>query len=150
MMNKMILIVEDDMDMIYIHRKIVQNLGFDSIVAINGQEAVEKAFKHRPDLILMDIMMPKMDGLQATSLIRENPKTRSTPILALTAMNSRKYMEKCIENGCDDYLSKPFPLDQLRYSILKLLVKDSRTYDSLMDGSSPYLESSMTYHNLPG
>lgn len=148
-MNKMVLIVEDDLDMIYIHRKIVQNLGHDSIVAVNGQEAVDKAFKKLPDLILMDIMMPKMTGLQATLTIRENPKTCSIPILALTAMSSRKYMEKCLEIGCDDYLSKPFSLDQLHFLIVKLLDRHSSSHDALLDGSSPYYESSMSYQNLP-
>ncbi len=107
-MKKKILIVEDNLDLIYVLRSQVQNLGYNSILAVNGKEAVDMAAIQQPDLILMDIMMPVMNGLQATRLIRENPKTRSIPILAVTALSSRKDKEKCLRSGCDDYLSKPF------------------------------------------
>ena len=79
------------------------------------------AATQQPDLILMDIMMPVMDGLEATRLIRENPKTTSIPIIAVTAMSSITDKEKCLEAGCSDYMSKPFTPSQLAAHIEKLL-----------------------------
>ncbi len=107
-MKKKILIVDDDLDMIDLLQSQVKALGYDSIVAGNGKQAVDMATSQLPHLILMDIMLPVRDGLEATRQIRQNPKTRSIPILAVTALSSRRDKEKCLKSGCDDYLSKPF------------------------------------------
>jgi two-component system cell cycle response regulator len=120
-MRKKILIVEDIPALIHILELEVQRLGYETILANNGEEAVEMALAQLPNLIMMDIMMPEMDGLEAARLIRENPKTRSIPIIAVTALSSRKDKEKCLESGCDDYLSKPFTASQLSSSITELL-----------------------------
>jgi len=120
-MRKKILIVEDIPGLIHILELEVQRLGYETILANNGQEAVEMAIAQLPNLIMMDIMMPEMDGLEAARLIHENPKTRSIPIIAVTALSSRKDKEKCLESGCDDYLSKPFTASQLSSSITALL-----------------------------
>jgi len=82
---------------------------------------VESAIAQLPNLIMMDIMMPEMDGLEAARRIRENPHTRAIPIIAVTALSSRKDKKKCLESGCDDYLSKPFTASQLSSSITELL-----------------------------
>jgi len=123
-MNKKILIVEDNLDVIYILRRQVANLGYDTLVATNGREAVEMAATHLPDLILMDIMLPEMNGLEATRLIRGNPKTNSIPILAATARVTMKDRDECLQNGCDDYMPKPFTPAQLASNIEKLLNKN--------------------------
>ena len=123
-MNKKILIVEDNLDVIYILRRQVANLGYDTLLATNGREAVEMAATHLPDLILMDIMLPEMDGLEATRLIRGNPKTNSIPILAATARVTMKDRQECLQNGCDDYIPKPFTPTQLASTIEKLLNKN--------------------------
>ena len=120
-MKKKILIVEDDLDMIDLLQSQVEALGYDSIVADNGKQAVDMATSQLPHLILMDIMLPVMDGLDATRQIRQNPKTSSIPILAVTAMTTLKDEEDCFQSGCDDYLSKPFTLAQLCYRIERLL-----------------------------
>ena len=120
-MRKKILIVEDIPGLIHILQLEVQRLGYETILASSGEEAVEMAAAQMPNLIMMDIMMPEMNGLQAVQLIRENPKTRSIPIIAVTALSSRKDKEKCLQSGCDDYLSKPFTASQLSSSIMKLL-----------------------------
>ena len=119
--KKRILIVEDNLDLTYILLRLVENAGYDSILAVNGQEAVDMSATQYPDLILMDIMMPVMDGLEATRLIRENPKTNSIPIIAVTAMSSMRDREKCLKNGCNDYMSKPFTPSQLAANIEKHL-----------------------------
>jgi len=124
-MKKKILIVEDNLDMIYVHRRLVQNLDYDSILAANGKEAVEMAATQLPDLILLDIMLPVRDGLQAIRLIRQNPKTRSIPILAVTELATHKDKEECLQSGCDDYICKPFTKLQLAFRIEKLLNQDS-------------------------
>jgi len=120
-MKKKILIVEDDLDLIYILQTQVKSLGYDSIVAANGRQAVDMAASQLPDLILMDIMLPVMDGLAATRQIRQNPKTHSIPILAVTAMTTLKDKDDCFQSGCDDYLPKPFTLAQLCYRIERLM-----------------------------
>lgn len=119
--KKRILIVEDNLDLTYILLRLVENAGYDSILAVNGQEAVDMSVSQYPDLILMDIMMPVMNGLEATRLIRENPKTSSIPIIAVTAMSSMQDKEKCLQNGCTDYMSKPFTPSQLVANIEKHL-----------------------------
>ncbi len=120
-MKKKILIVDDDLDMIDLLQSQVKALGYDSIVAGDGKQAVDMATSQLPHLILMDIMLPVMDGLDATRQIRENPETSSIPILAVTAMASLKDKENCIQSGCDNYLSKPFTLAQLCFRIERLL-----------------------------
>ncbi len=107
-MKRKILIVEDDLDIVDLLQSQVKALGYDSIVAGNGKQAVDMATSQLPHLILMDIMLPVMDGLDATRQIRQNPTTRSIPIIAVTALSSRRDKEKCLQSGCDDYLSKPF------------------------------------------
>ncbi len=127
-MKKKILIVEDDLDIVDLLQSQVIALGYDCIVAGNGKEAVDMATSQLPHLILMDIMLPVMDGLDATRQIRQNPKTRSIPIIAVTALSSRRDKEKCLQSGCDDYLSKPFTQFtrlQLGSRIEKLLKQDS-------------------------
>jgi len=123
-MKNKILIVEDDLDMLNLYQAVLTDV-FETIPATNGKEAVDLAVAEVPDLILMDIMMPEMDGLQAAQLIRQNPKTRSIPIIAVTALSSRKDKEKCLQSGCDDYIPKPFTFSLLFSHIEKLLKQDS-------------------------
>ncbi len=135
-MKKKILIVEDDLDIVDLLQRQVKALGYDSIVAGNGKQAVDMATSQLPHLILMDIMLPVMDGLDATRQIRQNPTTRSIPIIAVTALSSRRDKEKCLQSGCDDYLSKPFTKFtrlQLGSRIEKLLKQDREGVKSLVD-----------------
>ncbi len=123
-MRKKILIVEDIPGLIHILQLEVQRLGYETILASNGEEAVEMAIAQLPNLIMMDIMLPEMDGFEAARQIREDPHTRAIPIIAVTALSSRKDKKKCLERGCDDYLSKPFTASQLSSSITRLLKQD--------------------------
>ncbi len=119
-MKKKILIVEDNPDLNKMLQLLLQN-SYYTISAIRGKRAVDMAAVQLPDLILMDIMMPEMDGLQATRLIRQNPKTRSIPIIVVIAMVGHIYEEECFQSGCDDYFVKPFTAEQLVTRIEKLL-----------------------------
>ena len=125
-MKKKILIVDDNPDLTYILQVQLKNKGYDTVQATNGMQAVDIATAQLPDLIVMDIMMPQMNGLQAARLIRENPKTRSIPILALTAKISFEDREECLESGLNDHIAKPFTATQLAFRIEKLLKQDSR------------------------
>ena len=124
-MKKKILIVEDNTDLRDILQLHIENLGYDTILAVNGKEAVDLATSQLPDLIIMDMMMPVMDGHQATRMIRQHPSTCSTPILAMTARVTLRDKEACFQNGCNDFISKPYTSMQLISSIAKLLDQDN-------------------------
>ncbi|OGP30357.1 MAG: hypothetical protein A2038_05745, partial [Deltaproteobacteria bacterium GWA2_57_13] len=120
-MNKKILLVEDNPATIDVIMKELEFLGYDCIVAEDGKKAVELSVSRSPDLIIMDISLPKMDGLEAATLIRGNPKTKAIPILAATARALPGDKEKCLQAGCDDYIAKPFTHRELGAAIKKLL-----------------------------
>jgi CheY-like chemotaxis protein len=120
-MKKRILLVEDNPATIDVMQKELEFLGYESVVADNGREAVDLSLSQAPDLIIMDISLPKMDGLEASLLIRKNPKTQSIPILAATARALPGDREKCLQAGCDDYLAKPFTHRELGAAIKRLL-----------------------------
>lgn len=125
-MKKRILLVEDNAATIDVMRQELEFLGYEVTVAENGVEAVEMAISQLPDLIVMDIRMPKMDGLQAASKIRKNPKTHPIPILAATAKALPGDREKCLASGCDDYIAKPFTHRELGAAVEKLLKERSK------------------------
>ena len=120
-MKQKILLVEDNPATIDVIQKELEFLGYDCIVADDGKKGVDMATSHLPDLIIMDISLPKLDGLGAAALIRQNPKTQATPILAATARALPGDREKCLQGGCDDYIAKPFTHRELGAAIKKLL-----------------------------
>jgi len=120
-MKQKILLVEDNPATIHVIQKELEFLGYDCIVADDGKKGVDMATAHVPDLIIMDISLPKLDGLGATALIRQNPKTQAIPILAATARALPGDREKCLQGGCDDYIAKPFTHRELGAAIKKLL-----------------------------
>ncbi len=121
-MKKKILLAEDNEATQEVMQIELQALGYDVAVARNGEEAVEMAKSYSPDLIVMDIHMPKMDGLTATAQIRKHPSTCSIRILAATAKAMAGDKEKCLAGGCDGYLPKPFLPWELDAAIKKLLI----------------------------
>jgi two-component system cell cycle response regulator DivK len=100
-----ILIAEDHEDSREALRALLDAFGYHVEVATNGREAVEAALATSPDLVLMDVMMPEMDGFEATRRLRENRDFRQIPIVALTAMEGAR--DRVMEAGCDDYVAKP-------------------------------------------
>jgi two-component system, cell cycle response regulator DivK len=119
--KKHILVAEDIEDLAELYCYQLESLGFDVTVAKNGLEAMELAPLLRPDLIIMDIRMPKMDGLEAARKIRENPATRDIPILAATAKALEGDKEKCLAAGCDGYIAKAFTHRELGAAIEAVL-----------------------------
>lgn len=122
-----VLLIEDHADLLDILTRLVEALGFTVIGANRGSEGVEKAVKENPDLILMDILMPGMDGREATRKIRSNPKTQDIPIVAATVLNRQSELEACVEAGCNGWLVKPFTLNQLRGKIQEYIPVSSPT-----------------------
>jgi len=125
---KKILVVEDHADLLYLFTRILESLGYTVISATHGSEGVEKAAKEKPHLILMDILMPGMDGREATRRIRSNPETQDIPILAATVLNRRSELQTCIEAGCNDWLVKPFSRQDLQGKIQAFIPTPSPTF----------------------
>lgn len=103
-----VLIVDDEQANRLILQAMLKKSNHEVIDACNGQEAVDLFDEHQPDLVLMDIMMPVMDGYEATRLIKEKSANRFTPIIFLTAITDEDALVKCVENGGDDFLTKPY------------------------------------------
>ena len=125
-MRKRILITEDIEDLRTVLKTVVESLGYECLMATDGKEAVDIAASESPDIIMMDVQMPKMDGFTAASIIRQNPKTQSIPILAVTVLNSNKKKQECLDSGYNDVINKPFTPSQLAARLEKLL-KESAT-----------------------
>ena len=111
------LLIEDHPSLLDVVSRQLKRLGFAVVSADNGMGGVEKAIEEKPHLILMDIMMPGMDGLEATRLIRANPETKDIPILAITCLFRESELRGCIEAGCNDYIIKPFTFEKLQCKI---------------------------------
>ncbi len=107
-MRKCILVVEDQEDNRQILRDLLTSGGFDMIEAENGEDAITAAVANRPDLILMDIQLPILDGYEATRRIKANPDLKSIPIIVVTSYALSGDEEKARRAGCDDYVAKPF------------------------------------------
>ncbi len=118
---KKALIVEDHLDLLGVFSQLLESWDFAVVSANTGMEGVEKAFEEKPHLILMDIMMPGMDGREATRRIRSNLETKDIPILAITALPKESQLRECIKAGCNDYILKPFNCKDLREKIQAIL-----------------------------
>jgi PleD family two-component response regulator len=106
MPRKKILLV-DDAETVLMMERMILNKSYDLMVAKNGEEAVAKAAQELPDLILMDVVMPKMNGFQACQQIRQRESTSGIPIIMVTTRSEAENMEKGFEHGCNDYVTKP-------------------------------------------
>jgi two-component system cell cycle response regulator DivK len=112
-MNKeRILIVEDNMDNYELVRFVLERAGYDVFLAVNGRDGVSAARFQKPDLILMDLGMPEMDGWIATQKLKTDDATKSIPLYALTAHTLPKERKRAMEAGCDGYISKPIYMDR--------------------------------------
>jgi len=118
---KKALVVEDHPDLLGVFCQLLEAWDFAVVSAYTGMEGVEKAIEEKPHLILMDIMLPGMDGREATRRIRSNPETKDIPILAITALTKESELRECIEAGCNDYMLKPFNYKDLQEKIQALL-----------------------------
>jgi two-component system, cell cycle response regulator DivK len=120
---KKVLIVEDISEMRDLLIMQMQRMGFSVVSASSGTEGVEKALTETPDLILMDIMLPNMDGWETTRTLRANPQTKDIPILVVTALSTDAEINACVEAGCNYYLTKPFKMKELREKVNELITR---------------------------
>ncbi len=112
-----ILIVEDNMDTYELVRFILEKNGYDTFLAMNGRDGVNAATKQMPDLIIMDLSMPEMDGWTAMRLIKSDARTASIPMVALTAHVLSADRQRAMDAGCDEYITKPMDLLDLVESV---------------------------------
>jgi two-component system, cell cycle response regulator DivK len=129
-----VLIIDDSQDMRELVKTTLEFLSYIVMCAKDGKEGLEKAELEKPDLILMDIMMPGMSGWEATRLLRTKPDTKDVPILAMTALSRQANVDACFEAGCSDYILKPFSFLDLRERIRQLLAEDCSAADKLRSG----------------
>ena len=118
-----ILYVEDNEDNIYMLSRRLKRNGFDLVIARDGEEGVETAEKEIPDLILMDLSLPKLDGWGATKALKKNKKTQHIPIIALSAHAMQEHKESALQAGCNDYDTKPVDFARLLSKIKEQLAK---------------------------
>jgi len=112
-----ILVVEDNMDTYELVRFILEKNGYDTFLAMNGRDGVNAATKQMPDLIIMDLSMPEMDGWTAMGLIKSDARTSSIPMVALTAHVLPADRQRAMDAGCDEYITKPMDLLDLVESV---------------------------------
>ena len=124
-MSEKILIIDDDLDTLRLVGLMLQRQGYQISAATNGQQGLDKAFDEDPDLILLDIMMPDMDGYEVTRRLRANPSTMETPILMFTAKTQMNDKVIGFEVGANDYLTKPTHPSELQARVKALLARAS-------------------------
>jgi pilus assembly protein CpaE len=122
-MSQKILIIDDDLDTLRLVGLMLQRQGYQISAATNGQQGLEKAFEEDPDLILLDVMMPDMDGYEVTRRLRSNPSTLETPILMFTAKTQLDDKVIGFEVGANDYLTKPTHPSELQARVKTLLAR---------------------------
>jgi pilus assembly protein CpaE len=122
-MSEKILIIDDDLDTLRLVGLMLQRQGYQISAATNGQQGLEKAFEEDPDLILLDVMMPDMDGYEVTRRLRQNPSTLETPVLMFTAKTQLDDKVTGFEVGANDYLTKPTHPSELQARVKTLLAR---------------------------
>jgi len=120
-MPKKVMIVEDDPKNLKLAMMTLKSRGYELIYAVDGEEAVSTALNEKPDIILIDMQLPKISGIDATKQIREHPDFAQIPILALTAYAMKGDEDKYIDAGCTSYMSKPINTKELPMKVAELL-----------------------------
>ena len=119
-MSKILLVEDNELNRDRLSRRL-QRRKFEVVIALDGEEGIRMAREEKPDLILMDMSLPKIDGWEATRTLKADPETASTPVIALTAHAMTGDREKALEAGCDDYDTKPVELARLLEKITALI-----------------------------
>lgn len=113
MSKKKILLVDDSHTVLLLHRMMLSHCGYELLTARDGQEALDKAFVERPDLIFLDVLMPRLDGFQTCRALRLRSEMRDVPIIIVTTRGEPHYVRQGFESGCTDYITKPFDGEEL-------------------------------------
>ena len=125
-MGKRILLVEDEKNIILGVRTCLDAVGYEIKVAENGEEAMERIAKGHPDLILLDLMLPKVNGFEVLESLKSDPKTAGIPVVVLTAKAEEEDRQKAAELGADAYMTKPFKPQELWDLLEKFLPPDEK------------------------
>jgi len=121
--KKLFLIVEDFEDSRFMMRRLLEMAGYRVLEATDGEQAVKLALEARPALILMDLSLPKLDGLEATKKIRQHKGFGKIPIVAVSAHDSPEYRDEALAAGCNEYVAKPIDFDQLNSLLDRFVTK---------------------------
>lgn len=125
--RKSILVVDDSRESLAVTAKRLQSWDFEVVTAQSGEEALRIAGAQPPDLILLDILMPKMKGREVCSWLKSNPKTKHIPVIFLTALGLADHVKAGMDLGADDYLVKPFEPEVLKERISVCLARHSQS-----------------------
>lgn len=120
---KKILLVDDSPTVLALERMVLGRAGYALVSATNGQEALALARSERPDLVLMDVVMPQMNGFEACAALRAAPETAHLPIILVTTRSEPEHVEAGYESGCNDYVTKPFDAAELLAKVASLLAE---------------------------
>jgi CheY-like chemotaxis protein len=126
-MGKRILLVEDEKNIILGVRTCLDAVGYEVEIAENGEIALEAVRRRKPDLILLDLVMPKFDGFEVLDSLKNNPGTREIPVVVLTAKAGEEDRQRAIKLGADAYMTKPFRPQEL-WDILKKFLPDDESH----------------------
>mgnify|MGYP001615612489 CR=1 FL=1 len=118
-----ILVVDDEPSIAKVLRKQLEVAGFDVTIAADGEDGLTKARELRPDLIVLDVMLPKRNGHEVCSALKQDEQYRRIPILMLTAKAQRQDQQEALQRGAEAYLAKPFQLDELLAKVRELIAK---------------------------
>ena len=121
--RKRILVVDDTKDILQVISRRLQSWGYDAMVAESGEDALRMSDAQPPDLILLDIMMPKMKGRDVCARLKANPKTANVPVIFLTALGLADHVKAGLDLGADDYIVKPFEPAELKDRIAVCLAR---------------------------
>jgi two-component system, cell cycle response regulator DivK len=128
--KELLLVVEDFEDSRFMMLRLLEIAGYRVLEASDGEQAVELAVQKRPALILMDLSLPKLDGLAATRKIRQHKRLGKVPIVAVSAHDANESRTEALEAGCDEYVTKPIDFDHLSALVKRLLSKQGRAYQA--------------------
>jgi two-component system cell cycle response regulator DivK len=121
--RRKIMVVEDYDDTRYFLKQLLEKKGYQVLEAANGQEAIEVAQREHPDLIVMDLDLPILDGIGATQYLRQQPDTKHLPIVAVTAYPMSFTRVKAFAKGCDEYLRKPIDFDEFEKVLMRYVAR---------------------------
>ena len=119
--KRRILVVDDEPSIAKIVKKQLEVAGYEVLVAVDGQDGLDKARQERPDMMVLDVMLPKMNGFEVCATLKQDPQYRQIPILMLTAKAQRQDYQQGLQQGAEAYLTKPFKLEELLSKVQALL-----------------------------
>ena len=123
-MKKLLLVEDNEMNRDMLSRRLARR-GYEVLIAVDGEQGIAEAARHQPDLIIMDMSLPVIDGWESTRRLKQQPETQSIPVLALTAHAMAGERDRALEAGCNDYDTKPVDFERLLGKIENLLLTTS-------------------------